>query len=222
MIINLNLQNRKVCIVGGGAEATKRIIPLLQENCKILVISDKINKKILNLSAKKKIQIKKRKLKDGEFLQKEKPFIVITTTNNFELNSKILQKANELKIISYSSDNSDQSDFANPATINFEKIIKIAIFTGGKSPIMSKKIKEQVENSLKKIIKKEDIEQIKIQEIARKLVKKRIDNYKKRKEFLNNLTRDKKIKQLIKDRQKKKIENRIYELMRKENESKDN
>ena len=222
MIINLNLQNRKVCIVGGGAEATKRIIPLLQENCKILVISDKINKKILNLSAKKKIQIKKRKLKDGEFLQKEKPFLVITTTNNFELNSKILQKANELKIISYSSDNSDQSDFANPATINFEKIIKIAIFTGGKSPIMSKKIKEQVENSLKKIIKKEDIEQIKIQEIARKLVKKRIDNYKKRKEFLNNLTRDKKIKQLIKDRQKKKIENRIYELMRKENESKDN
>lgn len=222
MIINLNLQNRKVCIVGGGAEATKRIIPLLQENCKILVISDKINKKILNLAAKKKIQIKKRKLKDGEFLQKEKPFLVITTTNNFELNSKILQKANELKIISYSSDNSDQSDFANPATINFEKIIKIAIFTGGKSPIMSKKIKEQVENSLKKIIKKEDIEQIKIQEIARKLVKKRIDNYKKRKEFLNNLTRDKKIKQLIKDRQKKKIENRIYELMRKENESKDN
>lgn len=222
MIINLNLQNRKVCIVGGGTESLKRISPLLQENCKIIVISEKFNRKISNLATKKKIQLKKRRLKDAEFLQKENPFLVITTTNNNELNSMILQKAKKMKIISYSSDNPEQSNFANPAIINFEKIIKVAIFTGGKSPIMSKKIRDKVETSLKKTIKREDIEQIKIQEVARKLVKKRIGDHKKRKELLDNFTRDKKIKQLIKERQKKKIENRIYELMRSENESKDN
>jgi len=222
VIINLNLQNRKVCIIGGGTEALKRITPLLQEKCKILVISDEINKQISNLAEKKKIKIKKWRLRDAEFLQKEDPFLVITTTNDQKLNLLILQKAKEMKIISYSSDKPEQSDFANPSLINFKKIVKIAIFTGGKSPIMSKRIKRQIENSLKKTIKREDLEQIKIQEIARKLAKTRIDDHKNRKEFLDNLTRDKKIKQLIKERKMKKIENRIYELMRNENESKDN
>ena len=214
MIINLNLQKRKVCIIGGGSESLKRINSLLQENCKIIVISDKISSQISNLAVKKKIQIKKRRLKNAEFLKKENPFMVITTTNNSKLNSEILKKAKKMKMISYSSDNPEESDFSNPSIINFEKMIEIAIFTGGKSPVMSKKIKEQVEKNLKKTISREDIEQIKIQEIARKIAKKKIHDQNQRKEFLNNLTHDKEIKQLIKERQKKKVEYRIHEILR--------
>lgn len=214
MIISLNLQNKKVCIVGGGNESLKRLTPLLKENCNITVISESINKQIKNLALRKKILLKKTKLDDAKFLEKEKPFMIITTTNNNKLNLEILKKAKKMKIIAYSSDNPVQSDFSNPAIIDYEKIIEIAVFTGGKSPIMSKKIKEQLEKSLKKSISREDIEQIKIQMIARSLVKNSIDDQNKRKEFLNSLAMDKKIKQLIKDGQGKKIEKHIIAMLR--------
>jgi len=203
-----------VCIVGGGKESLKRLTPLLKENCNITVISESINKQIKNLALKKKIQLKKVKLDDARFLEKEKPFMIITTTNDNELNLEILKKAKKMKIIAYSSDNPIQSDFSNPAIIDYEKTIEIAVFTGGKSPIMSKKIKEQLEKSLKKSISREDIEQIKIQMIARSLVKNIIEDQNKRKEFLRNLSKDKKIKQLIKDRQGKKVEKHIIAMLR--------
>lgn len=203
-----------MCIVGGGNESLKRLTPLLKENCNITVISESINKQIKNLALRKKILLKKTKLDDAKFLEKEKPFMIITTTNNNKLNLEILKKAKKMKIIAYSSDNPVQSDFSNPAIIDYEKIIEIAVFTGGKSPIMSKKIKEQLEKSLKKSISREDIEQIKIQMIARSLVKNSIDDQNKRKEFLNSLAMDKKIKQLIKDGQGKKIEKHIIAMLR--------
>ena len=214
MIISLNLQNKKVCIVGGGNESLKRLTPLLKEKCDITVIGENINKQINNLALKKRIHLKKTKLDDARFLEKEKPFMVITTTNDNKLNLDILKKAKKMKIIAYSSDNPIQSDFSNPAIINYEKIIEIAVFTGGKSPIMSKKIKEQLEKTLKKSISREDIEQIKIQMIARSLVKNSINDQNKRKEFLSSLSKDKKIKQLIKDGQGKKVEKHIIAMLR--------
>ncbi len=214
MIISLNLQNKKVCIVGGGNESLKRLTPLLKENCKITVIGENINKQINNLALKKRIQLKKAKLDDARFLEKEKPFMVITTTNDNKLNLDILKKAKKMKVIAYSSDNPTQSDFSNPAIIDYEKVIEIAVFTGGKSPIMSKKIKEQLEKDLKKSISREDIEQIKIQMIARSLVKNSINDQNKRKEFLSSLSKDKKIKQLIKDGQGKKVEKHIIAMLR--------
>jgi len=214
VIISLNLQNKKVCIVGGGNESLKRLTPLLKENCNITVISESVSNQIKNLALKKKIQIKKTKLDDAGFLEKEKPFMVITTTNDNKLNLEILKKAKKMKIIAYSSDNPIQSDFSNPAIVDYEKIIEIAVFTGGKSPIMSKKIKEQLEKSLKKSISREDIEQIKIQMIARSLVKNSIDDQNKRKDFLSNISKNKKIKQLIKDGQGKKVEKHIIAMLR--------
>jgi len=214
VIINLNLQNKKVVVVGAGKEALKRIKAILHQDCEITVISDEVNKSIDSLAKRKLIYLKKQKLENANFLSSDKPYMVITTTNNRILNQKIISKAKKSKIITYSSDNPESSDFSNPAIIDFEKTVQIAIFTGGKSPIMSKKIKENVERAVKKIITKEDITQIKIQQIARDLAKVKITSQSQRKSFLKTIVNDKKIKQLIKDGQTKKIENRIFTILR--------
>ena len=214
MIINLNLQNKKVVVVGAGKESQKRINSLLNQKCQITVISEKVSKAIENLSKKKLIKLKKQKLENANFLSAEKPHLVITTTDDKKLNQKIINKAKKSKIIAYSSDSPETSDFSNPAIVDFEKIIQISIFTGGKSPIMSKKIKEQIEKILEKTITKEDIAQIKIQQIARELIKDKIDSQARRKSFLNSIISDKKIKQLIKDGQTKKVENHIIAMLR--------
>ena len=93
-------------------------------------------------------------------------------------------------------------------------MIQIAIFTGGRSPAMSKKIRIQLERIFKDTITKEDIDQIKIQQIARTLAKSKIDMQVRRKSFLKNIMGDNEIKQLIKDGKRKKAENRIIAILR--------
>ena len=214
MIINLNLHGRLVIVLGGGNEALKRINSLLKEDCQILVISSAINNQIKMLVKNKKIEFKKQKIQNSSILSIYKPYMIITTTNDKKLNQKIINYAKNKKIIAYSSDNAELSDFANLAIINFENTIQIAIFTGGKSPAMSKKLKIESEKIFKKIITKEDIGQIKIQNIAREHAKNMILTQKERKMYLSSIMNDKEIKQLIKDDQLKRAEKRANTILR--------
>ena len=215
MIINLNQEGKKILIIGGGNEAEKRIKSILNEKCEILIISDSINEQISKWVKIKKIKLKKQKIEKLNFISELKPDIIITTTNDKKINQKIITYVKKKKIIVYSSDNPDESDFSNAAIIDFEKTIQIAIFTGGRSPAMSKKIKSKSEKALKKVILKEDIAQIKIQKISRTLAKEIIPTQFERKQCLNNIMNDNQIDQLIKDNQVKKAEKRAREIIKK-------
>jgi precorrin-2 dehydrogenase/sirohydrochlorin ferrochelatase len=140
--------------------------------------------------------------------------LIITTTDDRKMNQKIIKDAKKKGIIVYSSDNPEDSDFSNPAIIDFENIIQIAIFTGGRSPAMSKKIKDKSEKAFKKIITKEDIAQIKIQKMARELAKEIIPTQEQRRECLRSIMSDNEIDQLIKDGQIKKAEKRSNTILR--------
>ena len=199
MIVDLNLKGNLVIVVGGGAEGLKKINSLLTQDCRILVISDKINPQLSHYIKKNKIEFKKVKLKNASFLGNYKPFLVMATTDNKELNRKIVQKAKKMKCYVYASDDPEVSDFSHPSVINIQDAVQIAISTKGRSPIMSRKIKNQAEKVFKKIIKKEDIYQIKLQQIARNAAKKNIPTQNERKKFLYSVLKDSKIKQLIKD-----------------------
>ena len=214
MIVDLNLHDKTVIVIGGGNEAQKRINSLLKQDCEILVTSDSVNSQINKLVKAKKIKLKKQKIQDTKFISKLKPNMIITTTNDKNLNQKIINSAKRNKIIVYSSDNPEDSDFSNPAIIDFENMIQIAIFTGGRSPAMSKKIRIQSEKIFKKIITKEDIDQIKIQKIARKLAKEIIPTQTQRREYLRSIITDNKVEQLIKDGQLKKAERRAITILR--------
>ena len=214
MIINLNLENKKIIVIGGGSEAEKRIKSLLNEKCEIIVISDSINEPISKLVKTKQVKLKKQKIENMKFISELKPSLIITTTNDKKINQKIINYAKKKKIIAYSSDNPEDSDFSNASIIDFEKMIQIAIFTGGQSPVMSKKIKSKAENVLKKVISKEDIIQIKIQKISRKLAKEIIPTQLQRKECLKSIMNDNHIDQLIKDGQIKKAEKRAIEILK--------
>ena len=193
MIINLNLEGKKIVVIGGGNEAEKRIKSLLNEKCEIIVISDSITEQISKWVKTKQIKLKKQKIENMKFISEIKPDLIITTTNNKKINQKIINHAKKKKIISYSSDNPENSDFSNGAIIDFEKMIQVAIFTGGRSPVMSKKIKLKAEKALKKVISKQDISQIKIQKISRKLAKEIIPTQIERKECLRSIMTDNQI-----------------------------
>ena len=214
MIVHLNLQGKVVIVIGGGNEALKRINSLLKEKCQIIVISSAINNQIKNLIKNKKIKFKKQKIQDASILSIYKPYMVITTTNDKKLNQKIINDAKSKKIIAYSADNPELSDFSNPAIIDLDNLIQIAIFTGGKSPIMAKKLRIESEKIFKKLITKEEIGQIKIQNIAREIAKNKIATQNERKNYLNSIMDNIEIKQLIKEGQLKKAEKQAKSILR--------
>ena len=215
MIVDLNLKGNLVIVVGGGDEGFKKVNSLLTQDCKILLISDKVNTQLSNCIKQKKIDFEKTKLKDADFLSKYKPFLVMATTNDRQLNRKIIQKAKKMKCYVYASDDPEVSDFAHPSVINIEDTVQIAISTGGKSPAMARKLRLQTEKIFKKIIKKEDIYQIKLQQIARDKAKKTIPTQIERKKFLYSVLNDKTIKQLLKDNNLKKAQQRAMLILRK-------
>ena len=214
MIVDLHLKGNLVIIVGAGAEGLKKINSLLTQDCKILVISETTNPQIKKYVEKKKIQFKKMKLSNASFLTKFKPYVVMATTDDRELNRKIVKKAKAMKCFAYASDDPEVSDFAHPSVINIEDSVQIAVSTGGKSPVMARKMKLEAEKIFKKTIKKEDILQIKLQDSMREEAKKKIDSQKERKKYLYSIINDNQIKQLIKDNKLKMAQKRAKVLLK--------
>ena len=214
LIIDLHLNGKTVLIVGAGTEALKRIKLLENEECQIIVIGEKPNSEISKLSRRKKIALKKIKLNSSLFLKKYKPFLVIASTNDQLLNQKIIQTAKKMKILAYASDSPELSDISYLSLIDIKKTIKVAISTGGSSPIMAKKIKSKIEKCLEKNISNQDIQLIKFQKFARSESKKFISTQVERKKFLYALMNDKRVKELLKDRKYKSIQTIIKKMVK--------
>ncbi len=202
-----------VLVVGGGNEGLKKVNALMTQDCKILVISEETNKEIEKYVKQKKISFKKTKLKNSNFLKKYKPILVMATTDDKELNRKIVEQAKKMRCYAYAADDPAVSDFAFGSVINIENSVQIAVSTGGKSPAMARKIRMQAEKVFKKIIKKEDIYQIKLQDFARKEAKTKLQTFPERKKFLYGVMNDNHVKQLIKEGNFKNAKMRVMKML---------
>lgn len=199
VIVDLNLKGRLVIIVGAGGEGLKKVNSLLTQDCQILVISDSIAPQIERLAKQGKIDFKKTRLDSSDFLNEYDPILVMATTNNKELNRKIIQAAKKKRCYSYASDDPEFSDFTHPSVINIHDTVQVAISTGGRSPAMARKLKIKAEKIFNEIIDMEDIYQIRLQKIARDSAKSTIPTVLQRKRFLYKVLNNTKIKQLLKD-----------------------
>ena len=201
-------------VVGSGNEGVKKVNSLLTQDCKILVISDKLNSQIERYVKQGKIKFKKTKLKDAIFLSKYKPYLVMATTSDRVLNRKIVEKAKKMKSYAYASDDPEISDFAHPSVINIADTIQVAISTGGSSPAMARKIKLKAEPFFKKNISNEDIYQIKLQKFARFEVKQVLSTQLDRKKFLYAVMNDKHVKELLKEGKYKMSQVRVKKMLK--------
>ncbi|TLX66729.1 MAG: bifunctional precorrin-2 dehydrogenase/sirohydrochlorin ferrochelatase [Thaumarchaeota archaeon] len=213
MIVDLNLKGNLVLVVGGGNEGLKKVNALLTQDCKILVVSDETNKEIEKHVKQKKLTFKKMKLKNANFLKKYKPFMVMATTDDRKLNRKIVEQAKKMRCYAYAADDPAVSDFAFGSVINIEDTVQIAVSTGGRSPAMARKIRLQAEKVFRKIIKKEDIYQIKLQDFARNAAKNKLETFPERKKFLYSVMNDNHVKQLIKEGNFKNAKKRVMKML---------
>ena len=201
-------------VIGGGTEGSRKIRGLLGQNCKITVISNRLNRYLRNLEKQGKIELVKTKLKDASILDNYKnQFLVLAATSDRSLNRKLVEKGRSMGSFVYAADDPQFSDFSYTSIINIEGILQVAISTYGKSPIMARKLRIKLERILNRIIRKSDIENTKLQEFARLAVKNRLRTSEKRKQFLYSIIRDRNIQSLINENRVEDAKTATLELL---------
>jgi siroheme synthase-like protein len=155
---------------------------------------------LTDLANKGKIQTTKAKVDDTGLLDNfdNSLFLLLACTDDKLLNRKLVEKGRSLGAFVYSVDDPSYSDFSYASIINIEGVMQVAISTSGKSPIMARQVRIKAERVLKRVIKKTDIENTKLQEFARNAAKSRINSVADRKKFLYSLINDKYIQDLLK------------------------
>ncbi len=214
MIVDLNLVDKHVMVIGGGTEGSRKIRGLLGQNCRITVISNRLNRYLRNLEKQGKIEIVKTKLKDASILDNYKnQFLVLAATSDRSLNRKLVEKGRSMGSFVYAADDPRFSDFSYASIINIEGILQVAISTYGKSPIMARKLRIKLERILHRIIRKSDIENTRLQEFARLAAKNRLKTSEKRKQFLYSIIRDRNIQSLINENRVEDAKSATLELL---------
>ena len=171
--VNLNLENKKCYVVGGGEVAARKISGLLDAGAVVEVIAPEVCKKISELAAQKKM-ILRRENYSAEKISAGK--ILIAATNDFELNKKILQDGREKNFLVNVVEG--ESDFNVPSKIQRENFL-LTISTAGTSPAFAKFVRENLEQEFDKNFG----EGLKIISRYRQEVKNILQNHEDRKNF---------------------------------------
>ncbi|ACP38700.1 siroheme synthase [Sulfolobus islandicus M.14.25] len=133
--IFIDLSNFRVLVIGGGKVGTKRALAFKKYGANVCVISLDFSQDLLNSD----IRLIKEDANKIDASIIEKYDIILTCTNNFELNEKLCNIAKNLRKLCNNPTNPENSNFIVPIFYS-DNDMEIAITTKGKSSIVAKEI----------------------------------------------------------------------------------
>ena len=139
----LNLQNRKCLVVGAGLVAERKVLSLLRSGGEVTLISPEATQVIADLAQNNQITWHKRQFQSGDT---EGMFLVCAATDLPEINTQVFKEAHEVYGINLVNvvDVIPECTFAAASVITHEDLT-ISISTSGKSPALSRRIREYLE-----------------------------------------------------------------------------
>jgi len=140
----VNLEDKKVVVVGGGKIALRKVEKLLEFNARIHLIAPKVCEEICKLANEGKLKIYKRPFSPRDL---KDAFMVVSATNSSKVNERIARLAKKKNIPCNVVDNPSLCTFVFPAVIT-RGDISIGISTSGKAPSLSKTLKHIIENAI--------------------------------------------------------------------------
>ena len=202
MIVDLNLIGKRALVIGGGNESSRKVEALLSQQCKIFVVAEKAEQSIKNYADEGKVSLDLRKIENVDFLNDYKQLdLILATTDDPDINREILVVGKKkYGCYVYAADDPQVSDFSHPSVININDTVQVAISTGGRSPLMGKSIRQDLEPLIKKSISDLILMQINLQDQLRSMSKKMIPSVEYRKKFLTELLGDKDVNQCLEEK----------------------
>ncbi|MBQ7629532.1 MAG: bifunctional precorrin-2 dehydrogenase/sirohydrochlorin ferrochelatase [Selenomonadaceae bacterium] len=138
--INLNVENKKCVVVGGGKVAYRKICGLLEAGAVVEVIAPEVCAEISNLADAGKITLIREKYSAEKISE---GLILIAATDDAEVNKFAAEDAHKKNFL-VNVVNDFEGDFFVPSKILRGDFL-LTISTGGNSPAFSKFVREMLE-----------------------------------------------------------------------------
>lgn len=142
--VNINISDKLCLVVGGGAVALRKTKSLLAGGARVRVICPEINAELKNLALSREIEWFERGFAEGDL---KGAFLVFAATDNPVVQALITEEALKSSVLLNSADDPRNSDFHVPAHFRRGKML-VTVSTGGSSPALAKKIRQQLEIEL--------------------------------------------------------------------------
>jgi precorrin-2 dehydrogenase/sirohydrochlorin ferrochelatase len=145
--VNLSIADKLCLIVGGGTVALRKTKSLLASGTagamrpRIRVISPQVHAELKVLIQKNEIEWFERGFAEGDL---KGAFLVFAATNNQDTQALITREAAKYSVLLNSADDPKGSHFHVPSHFRRGKML-ITVSTGGSSPALAKKIRQQLE-----------------------------------------------------------------------------
>jgi precorrin-2 dehydrogenase / sirohydrochlorin ferrochelatase len=139
--IMLRLEGKKVVVIGGGRVAERKVTGLLGTGSLITVISPQATEELKGLAGSGLIEWIEKPFSKEDI---EGASLIFAATNDNVLNQSIKMAASAQQLVTI-ADDPEGSDFHVPSHIQRGRL-SIAVSTGGASPTLARKIREQLEH----------------------------------------------------------------------------
>jgi len=136
----LQMNNKKVLLVGGGNIALEKLEKLLDFTNDIKIISLEFSKAMQELISQKGLESETRAYVKGDIRDCS---IVIIAVDDITLQAEIFEESKEYKCLCNAVDSVDYCDFIFPSYVK-EGDLSIAISTSGSSPAFAKHFKRYI------------------------------------------------------------------------------
>lgn len=142
--IFLNIKGRSCLVIGGGAVAERKVRNLLECQARIIMVSPQAARSLEELAEKGELEWRRRNYSPDDL---DGVFLVFIATDNPAVNRQVMEHCQEKGIMFNAADDPPNCDFFVPSVIR-RKSLSIAISTGGKSPLMARRLREQLEEQI--------------------------------------------------------------------------
>lgn len=141
--VYLDLSRKKCLVVGGGKVAERKVKSLLKCGAKVFVVSPVLTGWLEQSVSAGKVTAIRRNYTTTDL---EDAFLVIGATDNHEINNKVAEECSERNILVNIVDQTAKCNFIVPAVIR-RGALSISVSTGGNSPMLARRIREELEQS---------------------------------------------------------------------------
>ena len=139
--IFLQLQDRRVLVIGGGKEAQHKVRGLLAAGARLTIIAPKLTTELQGRQASGELDVLQRDYQDGDLAGYE---VCMVATDDGAVNAQVAAEGKRQRIWVNAADDPANCDFILPAVVR-RGAITLAASTGGTSPALARRLREELE-----------------------------------------------------------------------------
>lgn len=137
----LHIKGRRCVVVGGGEVAQRKAEALLEAGARVRVIAPSLTPRLAEMAAAGAVEAEPRPYISGDL---KGAFLTIAATDNAETNALVTREARRRRVLLNVVDQPRACSFIVPSVVRRGELV-LAISTGGLSPALARKVREELE-----------------------------------------------------------------------------